>query len=143
MRLIRRVGQGLGHRQSHWLAGPVAAPVFVSRVVRMHELAITEGIVSGVLDHVPEGKVTRVIVEVGRLSLVVPDSLRFFFEACTQGTRLEGAHLEIVDVPGRSRCSRCGKEDEAKDLVLACPCGSVDVELISGQQLMVKAVEVV
>jgi Zn finger protein HypA/HybF involved in hydrogenase expression len=30
----------------------------------------------------------------------------------------------------------------ATDLVLACPCGSLDVELVRGGELIVKAVEI-
>lgn len=109
----------------------------------MHELAITEGIVSGVLERIESGQITRVIVEVGRLTLVVPDSLQFFFGTCTQGTRMEGAQLEIVELPGRSTCRRCGTTAEANALVVACPCGSVEVEVAGGQELRVRAVEVI
>lgn len=109
----------------------------------MHELAITEGIVSGVRERTGEARVTRVIVEIGRLSGVVADSVRFFFELCAAGTPLAGATLEIREVPGRIRCRACGSEAEAADWVLACRCGSLDVELLHGQELTVKAVEVV
>lgn len=109
----------------------------------MHELAITEGIVSGVRERTGDAQVARVIVEIGRLSGVVPDSVRFFFGLCAEGTPLAGATLEIIDVPGRIRCRACGSEAEAQDWVLACPCGSLDVALLNGQELLVKAVEVV
>lgn len=108
----------------------------------MHELAITESIISGIREKMADARITRVILEVGRLSTVVPDSLRFYFDICAKDTPLSGAELEIVDVPGRSRCRRCEQEAEANDFLLACPCGSLDVELISGRELLVRAVEV-
>jgi hydrogenase nickel incorporation protein HypA/HybF len=40
-------------------------------------------------------------LEIGRLSAVVPDSIRFCFDICAQGTPLEGAELEIVESAGQ------------------------------------------
>ena len=109
----------------------------------MHELALTESIISGVRERVGGRKVIRVIVEVGKLAGVVPESLRFFFSACIEGTPLEGAALELVEIPGEARCRRCGQKVAANDLLLECDCGSVDVELLRGQELLVQAVEVI
>jgi hydrogenase nickel incorporation protein HypA/HybF len=108
----------------------------------VHELSIAESIVSGVCERVAGAHVTRVIVEIGALSGVVPDSVRFFFDTCTKGTAIAGAELEIVEVKGLAHCRSCGAESRADDLALCCPCGSVDVELVRGGELRVKAVEV-
>lgn len=67
----------------------------------MHELAITECIISAVAERLGEQKVIRVVVEVGELSGVMPDPIRFCFDLCTKGTTLEDAELEIVRAPGR------------------------------------------
>lgn len=67
----------------------------------MHELAITSAVVSGVREHVGDARVIRVVLEIGELAAVHPDALRFAFEVCAQGTGLEGATLEIVDVAGQ------------------------------------------
>jgi hydrogenase nickel incorporation protein HypA/HybF len=109
----------------------------------MHELAIVEGIISGVRERVGEARVTRVLLEVGLLSGVVPDSLRFFFEACTQDTALQGAAVEIDEIPAEGRCRTCAARFAARDFLALCPCGSAEVELEGGQQLVVKAVEVI
>jgi hydrogenase nickel incorporation protein HypA/HybF len=109
----------------------------------VHELALTESIISGVRERVGARKVTRVIVEVGRLAGVVADSLQFFFAACIEGTSLEGATLELIEIPGEARCRQCGRSVAANDFLLECDCGSVDVELLRGQELLVKAVEVI
>jgi hydrogenase nickel incorporation protein HypA/HybF len=108
----------------------------------VHELSIAESIVSGVCERVGDAKVTRVIVEIGKLSGVAPDSVRFFFEACAKDTKVAGAALDIVETPGLARCGACGAEIPVVDLALACPCGSPDVELVRGAELIVKAVEV-
>lgn len=97
---------------------------------------------SGVCERVGEAHVTRVIVEIGSLSGAAPASVRFFFDACTKGTAIEGAELEVVEVEGLARCRSCGAESRADGLALSCPCGSLDVELVRGDELLVKAVEV-
>jgi len=112
----------------------------------MHELAITQSVVDAVADAVAErlgeAKVSRVLLEIGRLSGVATDSVRFCFQLVAEGTVLAGARLDIVEPPGRGRCRSCRRETEMTDLLASCPCGSVDLELLSGQQLLVKEVEV-
>jgi hydrogenase nickel incorporation protein HypA/HybF len=108
----------------------------------VHELSIAESIVAGVCERAAGAHVKRVIVEIGNLSGVVPDSVRFFFDACTKGTAIDGAELDIVEVKGLARCRSCGTESQADGLALSCPCGSLDVDLVRGGELLVKAVEV-
>ncbi|CAN5291053.1 hydrogenase maturation nickel metallochaperone HypA [soil metagenome] len=109
----------------------------------MHELSITESIVDAVVQKVDGSRVRRVTLVIGRLSGIVGDSVRFCFELCTQGTALEGAELEIIDVPGRALCLTCHAEVELPDLIPLCPCGSAQVEIVGGQELTIKQVEVV
>jgi len=66
----------------------------------VHELSITRNVVAIVSEQAQGQRVTRVRLEIGRLSAVVPDSIRFCFEICAQGTTLEGAELEIVESAG-------------------------------------------
>ena len=67
----------------------------------MHELSITRNVVAIVSERAEGQRVTRVRLEIGRLSAVVPDSIRFCFDICAQGTPLEGAELEIVESAGQ------------------------------------------
>ena len=108
----------------------------------MHELSISEGIVESVCEAVPEGQVLVVTVEIGKLSGVVPDAVRFCFDACTRGTRLEGARLDIVDVPGRGRCGSCEQELDMEELLTQCSCGNPFLEVLRGQELRIRSVEV-
>ncbi len=108
----------------------------------MHELSISEGIVESVCDAVPEGRVLAVTVEIGKLSGVVPDAVRFCFDACTRGTRLEGARLDIVDVPGRGRCGSCQRELDMEELLTQCSCGNPFLEIVRGRELRIRSVEV-
>jgi hydrogenase nickel incorporation protein HypA/HybF len=108
----------------------------------MHELSISQGIVESVCDAVPEGQVLAVTIEIGKLSGVVPDAVRFCFDECARGTRLEGAWLDIVDVRGRGRCSSCAQEIDMEELVTPCPCGKSFLEIVHGQELRIRSVEV-
>jgi hydrogenase nickel incorporation protein HypA/HybF len=110
----------------------------------MHELAIAEGVVEAIEERIGAARAVRVVLEVGRLTCVEPDAIRFCFELCAQGTALDGAALEIVEVPGRARCRACGADGVATEGPLPlCPCGSANLELLDGTQLLVRAVEVV
>ena len=108
----------------------------------MHELSISQGIVESVTDAVPEGRVSVVTVEIGKLSGVVPDAVRFCFEACARGTRLEGARLDIVDVPGRGRCGSCDRELDMDELLTRCSCGNPFLDILRGRELRVRSVEI-
>ena len=109
----------------------------------MHELAITESIVAAVTERMPGTPVRRVHLSIGRLSGVVPDAVRFCFDLVTAGTSLEGAVLEIDEPGGRVVCRRCAAEFDTDEVLALCPCGSADVELLRGQELRVRSVEVV
>jgi hydrogenase nickel incorporation protein HypA/HybF len=108
----------------------------------MHELAITESMVAAVAERVGEARVARVRLQIGQLAGVVPHALRFCFDACTRGTSMEGAALEIDEIPARGRCRRCGTEIAMASFLDECACGSIEVELIAGQELRIKHVEV-
>jgi hydrogenase nickel incorporation protein HypA/HybF len=66
----------------------------------VHELAVTQAIVEAVLERAGEARVLRVVVEIGKLSAVLPDAVRFCFDVCTEDTAAAGAVLEIVELPG-------------------------------------------
>ena len=108
----------------------------------MHELGITQSIVETVLDSVGQRRITGLCLEIGALSGVVSDSVRFCFDIVAQGTALEGARLNIVEPPGRGCCRECGADFELDDLIVLCPCGSADVAVTAGRQLRVTSVEV-
>lgn len=108
----------------------------------MHEMALAEGILQIVLDAAEDQKVRRVRLQVGRLQMVVPDSLQFSFELVAEGTSAAGATLEMEETPARLRCGQCGAESELDLPPFICRhCGASDIEVISGDEVMVDAVE--
>lgn len=108
----------------------------------MHELAITEEIVRVACAHAGPSPVRRVVVEIGSLTAVAPDAVRFCFDACRAGTALADAELHIVEIPGRGRCRRCGARVALAGLFARCGCGSADVEILAGTELRLQSLEV-
>lgn len=106
----------------------------------MHELAITQSVVDAVLERLPDRQIAVVTLEIGRVSGIEPDALRFCFELVTTGTGLEGAELEIVQPPARAYCRSCDTEFEVSSRALMCECGSADIRLDSGGQLAIRSV---
>lgn len=109
----------------------------------MHELSVVQGIVATCSERAAGARVLRVTVEVGMLSCVLPDALRFCYEVAVEGTPLAGSELEIVRIPGRSRCRDCGAEVQMHDLLSACGCSSCNLERPrGGDELRVKSMEI-
>jgi hydrogenase nickel incorporation protein HypA/HybF len=108
----------------------------------VHELAITEEIVALVSERAKGARVTRLILEIGRLSAVLPDAVRFCFDVCAEGTPLEGAALEVIETPGRARCRACQAEVTLVRPFGRCACGGTDLEWLSGDELKITAIEV-
>ena len=63
----------------------------------MHELSISRSVVAMCAERAMGAQVKRVTLVVGKLSAVLPDSLRFCFDICAEGTPVEGALLEIIE----------------------------------------------
>ena len=109
----------------------------------MHELSITQSVVDVVTRRTGSDRVAKVHLQIGKLSGIVPDSVRFCFELIAADTPLAGATLEIDEPLGRGHCQTCGDDFELRDLILLCRCGSADVQVVAGTELAVKSVEVV
>ena len=81
------------------------------------------------------------VLEIGTLSGVLSDALRFCFDLCTESTVLQGAALEIIEIPGRGHCHDCNTEVALERRIALCPCGSANLEFLSGQELRIREVE--
>ena len=86
----------------------------------------------------------RVIrLDVGKLSCVEPEALRFCFETAKAGTVADGAELDLVIVPGTARCRDCGQVVSLDSYLDPCPsCGVFGLQAASGTDLRIKELEV-
>ena len=112
----------------------------------MHEMSLAEGIIQLIEDAARDqgfAHVRAVWLEIGRLSSVEPEALRFSFDVVTRGSLAEGARLEIIDVPGTAWCLACSRNVELPALHEACPrCGGYQVQVTGGTEMRVKELEV-
>jgi len=108
----------------------------------LHELAIAESIVGISARHADGRQVTKVYLKVGHLRQVVPSALAFSFELVAQGTPVEGAELEMEEVPATGLCRGCGEESRLESFPLQCrTCGGFDLEILQGEELYVESLE--
>jgi hydrogenase nickel incorporation protein HypA/HybF len=107
----------------------------------MHELGITQEVVAIATRHAGGARIRRIVLEIGKLSAVLPDAVRFCFELCAQDTLAEGAELEIIETPGLARCRACAAEVALEQPFGRCACGGTDLEWLSGEELRVRELE--
>ena len=108
----------------------------------MHEMAITQSVVEAVCEHAAGRRVHSVKLEVGALCAVLPTAMEFCFGLAAEGTVADGATLDLDIRPGAARCRSCADHFELSDLIVLCPCGSADVEVLEGRDLRIVSMEV-
>jgi hydrogenase nickel incorporation protein HypA/HybF len=111
----------------------------------MHELSITTDLIQEISDHLKEKqpfKVMRVTLDIGVLTAILPDAIRFCFDLCAKNTPLEGASLEINEIKAYGICKSCEGRVETSDSLFVCPCGNAEIGWERGQELKIKEIEV-
>jgi hydrogenase nickel incorporation protein HypA/HybF len=113
----------------------------------VHELSVALSLVDVACDKVAtlgDVRVDAVCVRLGPLSGVVKEALAFCFEAAAQGTPLEGARLDIEDVPLTVFCPFCSTERQLASIQrLRCPvCDEPTPDVTGGRELELTALEV-
>ena len=111
----------------------------------MHELTATQRILDAAL---AEGRarggqpVRAVRLQLGVLSGVTEDSIRFYWDLLTPGTAAAGARLEVERLRGRVECRGCGRVSDVDDDFPMCPaCAGVDLVVLAGDGCAIEAVE--
>jgi hydrogenase nickel incorporation protein HypA/HybF len=66
----------------------------------VHELGIAMEIAEVASARAGAAKPTRIVIEVGTLTAVLPDALRFAWQAMTEASELAGCTLEVLEVAG-------------------------------------------
>ena len=107
----------------------------------MHEMSLAGGVLRLVEEAAArEGfeRVNRLKLEVGKLSGVEVEALRFALSAIAPGTCLEGAAIEIDEPPGEAWCMPCGRLTPIKERGDACVhCGGYQLQATGGTELRV------
>ncbi|MEN9478986.1 MAG: hydrogenase maturation nickel metallochaperone HypA [Pseudomonadota bacterium] len=112
----------------------------------MHEMSLAEGILQLVEETAQREQaktVKTIVLEIGRLSSVEPEALKFCFESVTRGSIAQDAALEIIDVPGVGYCLSCCVTVMMETLYGDCPkCGSYQLQATGGTEMRVKEIEI-
>jgi hydrogenase nickel incorporation protein HypA/HybF len=112
----------------------------------MHEMAVTESILSITLDHARRanaGRVSAINIKLGQLSSLVDDSIRFYWDLIAADTIAEKAELRFERVPARAQCLDCSTEFELPKDTFACPkCRSERFRIVAGDEMSVESIEI-
>jgi hydrogenase nickel incorporation protein HypA/HybF len=97
-------------------------------------------------------RISEVYLEIGELTLIVPELLKQSFKMATHGSIAEGAELKIEIIPGKIRCRDCNKistvslNEEAQltglQLFQCKFCKSKNTEIIEGKKANVKNIKI-
>jgi len=111
----------------------------------LHEMSITEAMLDMALEYAKGQRITDIYLRVGGMSLIVPESVEFYFEYLSKGTLAEGATLHFETVPLEMTCLDCGRQadlsgwmDEqpraimVQALARGCECGSSNLRVTGG-----------
>ena len=112
----------------------------------MHELAVCQALIEQVervaRDH-DARRVVAVVIAVGPLAGVEPKLLEHAYPLAAAGTVAESAALTIEVEPLRVRCRTCGVETDALPNRVVCgACNDWQVDVTSGEQMLLKRVEI-
>jgi len=112
----------------------------------MHEMSLAEGMLQLVEDGARRNDATAVKtvwLEIGALSQVEVDALRFCFDAVTRGSLAEGSRLEILTRPGLAWCMPCGDRVPMTLRGDGCPhCGSHPLQVLQGEGMRITEIEI-
>jgi hydrogenase nickel incorporation protein HypA/HybF len=112
----------------------------------MHELSLAVNVLEiaeRTLQKAQAQQIVSIELEIGQLSAVEPEALRFAMDALLPESAASGARVDYRFIPGRARCRQCGKDFELDFLYDACTlCDSFDKEILAGDEMLVRSVEV-
>jgi hydrogenase nickel incorporation protein HypA/HybF len=113
----------------------------------MHEMGIALEIIeiatASIPADLPDARVERINLKVGKLSAIVPSSLTFCFDIAARDTLLSEATLNIEEMPVEARCKVCDHRWTLSGPVFKCEqCDSGSLEIISGRELDITSIEI-
>ncbi|MCQ2173852.1 MAG: hydrogenase maturation nickel metallochaperone HypA [Bacteroidales bacterium] len=113
----------------------------------MHELGIVFYIIRDVKEVAERnnvGLVSKVVMDIGEVSTVVPEYLQDCWKwAVGKEPLLEGCELEICTVPAVSWCEDCKREYPTVRYGRTCPvCNGGSTYLLRGNEVEIREIEV-
>ena len=119
----------------------------------MHEYSIMADIVKAALDSLKDYEVENVetvFLEVGELTFLNPEQMRFCFNVLTENNILSDAKLEISELKAEIECTSCGykgnleerpEEDHFRIPRLSCAKCQGEVKLLAGKECIIRSIK--
>ena len=112
----------------------------------MHEMSLCEGVLQVLeSESAKQGfsRVKQVWLEIGELSGVEIDAMRFCYDAVTRDSLAQDSTLNIINIPGLAWCMQCSRSVAVKQRFDECPdCGSYQLQVTTGDEMRIKELEV-
>ena len=121
----------------------------------MHEMPLTQSLLNLALKSAGGQRITDIYLEVGQMSVVVPESVEVFFDYLSQDTLAEGAKLHFDIKPIEMTCLDCGELQDLsewlserphiimqKAFARACTCGSKNLRVTGGVKFGLVSIDV-
>ncbi len=113
----------------------------------MHEISLLENILEIIESHAKSqgfNQVKKIGLEIGKLSCVEEDALRFGFDVVMKNSLAENAELYINQTEGTGVCRQCGKTVWIETLHDPCrECGCPRVVVTGGREMKINELIVV
>ena len=118
----------------------------------MHELSYATSMLNTILETVKNHdfknvkRVSKINLEIGELTFINVEQLKFAFEVISKSTICEGAEIEVKFIKPYVICGNCGYKGELDvidDLLISCPkCGSPSLKIEGGREFNIKNITV-
>lgn len=127
--------------------------MFYERGNIMHELSMADAIIKTILEVASKNnaeEILEVTIEIGELTMLNPEQLRYLLEILSEETLLEGAEIIIEEIPVNIECYDCNFEGKANTddsdhylTIVVCPeCKGRDLKITSGRECNVKTIKI-
>lgn len=125
----------------------------------MHDISISQAIAETVLKEVRDKKARKVLslkLEIGELTFLNPEQIRFWLKELFKGTLAQGVKIYIKKIFSSIRCKSCSYEgnmslgsdedDPSYHIyfpIMKCPkCSSFFLEIKKGKECLVKQIRI-
>lgn len=110
----------------------------------MHELSIAQNIVEICEEQIKlnnKSTIYEVEIEIGELSGVIPEALKFALPEATKNTLAEKTKFIITVIPAIAVCNECKNEFAVQNYYSPCnKCNAFDYDIKQGKDLIVKSI---
>ena len=112
----------------------------------MHEIGVVRSMVKTVTAFAEANQITdiaEIVVDVGELSLVIPEYVEELYPAVAAETPLKDTKLILEIVPGMAECDECDEIFNVVENEGYCPnCGSFEKTILTGRDFLIREIHI-